>query len=76
MKKTGLIRILGLLALSLITAFPAVTVQAEEEVPYDTYNYNYWEDIVKTPAAYTPEGSVGGIDVGTTAFKEPKDFCI
>ncbi|MCR5432569.1 MAG: gluconolactonase [Lachnospiraceae bacterium] len=75
-KTTRLKRMLGVLALLVIVGFPKAAAQAEVEVPYDTYNYNYWEDIVKTPAAYTPEGSVGGIDVGTTAFKEPRDFCI
>ncbi|MCR5520550.1 MAG: gluconolactonase [Lachnospiraceae bacterium] len=77
MKKTArLKRILGVFALSVMTVLPAVPLQAEEEIPYDTYNYNYWEDVIKTPAAYTPNGSVGGIDVGTTSFKEPRDFCI
>lgn len=47
-----------------------------EEIPYDTYNYNYREDIVYTPAAYVPEGSVTGLSVGTTDFKEPRDLCV
>ena len=47
-----------------------------EEIPYDTYNYNYREDIVYTPAAYVPDGSVTGLSVGTTDFKEPRDLCV
>lgn len=54
---------------------PAEAVQAEE-LPYDTYNYNYREDFVITPAAYVPNGSVTGLSVGTTDFKEPQDFCV
>ncbi|MBQ6090562.1 MAG: NHL repeat-containing protein [Lachnospiraceae bacterium] len=69
-------RILGVLILSFMASFSATAVHAEEDVPYDTYNYNYWEDVIKTPAAYTPAGKFGGIDLGTTAFKEPRDFCI
>jgi len=69
-------RILGVLILSFMASFSATAVHAEEDVPYDTYNYNYWEDVIKTPAAYTPAGSIGGTDLGTTAFKEPRDFCI
>lgn len=51
-------------------------VALAEELPYDTYNYNYREDIVYTPAAYVPNGSVTGLSVGTTAFKEPRDLCV
>ena len=47
-----------------------------EEIPYDTYNYNYRQDIVLTPAAYVPDGSVTGLSVGTTDFKEPRDLCV
>jgi len=67
---------LGALAISVMMAVSGMSVYAEEDVPYDTYNYNYWEDIVKTPAAYTPDGNVSGEDVGTTAFKEPQDLCV
>ena len=69
-------RIFGALALAAAVAFTPMTARAEDDVPYDTYNYNYWEDIVKTPAAYTPDGNVTGQDVGTDAFKEPQDMCI
>lgn len=51
------------------------TVNAED-IPYDTYNYNYREDVVYTPAAYVPDGSVTGLSVGTTDFKEPRDLCV
>ena len=75
-KRIRIKHILGALALSLTVAFSGLQVRAEDDVPYDTYNYNYWEDIVKTPAAYTPDGNVSGTDVGTTAFKEPQDICV
>jgi len=29
-------------------------------VPYDTYNYDYWDDMVATPAAYVPDKSYSG----------------
>ena len=69
-------RIFGVLALAAAVAFTPMTARAEDDVPYDTYNYNYWKDIVKTPAAYTPDGNGTGQDVGTDAFKEPQDMCI
>ncbi|MDE6387806.1 MAG: gluconolactonase [Lachnospiraceae bacterium] len=47
-----------------------------EELPYDTYNYTYWEDIALTPAAYVPTGTVTGQSVGTTGFAEPQDLCV
>jgi len=47
-----------------------------EDQPYDTYNYDYRENIIITPAAYVPSGSVTGLSVGTTDFKEPQDLCV
>ncbi|MDO4302941.1 MAG: gluconolactonase [Bacillota bacterium] len=47
-----------------------------EDQPYDTYNYDYRGNIVITPAAYVPNGSVTGLSVGTTDFKEPQDLCV
>lgn len=54
---------------------------ADTELPYTTYNYDYWGDIVYTPAAYVPAGSItgasfqyGGQSLG--AFKNPQDLCV
>ena len=33
---------------------------ADAELPYTTYNYDYWGYIVYTPAAYVPAGSITG----------------
>lgn len=77
MKKKNLMKRVAaaLLAATILLLVPVEAVQAEE-LPYDTYNYNYREDIVITPAAYVPNGSVTGLSVGTTDFKEPQDFCV
>lgn len=77
MKKKNLTKRIAaaLLAGTMFLLVPAEAVQAEE-LPYDTYNYNYREDFVITPAAYVPNGSVTGLSVGTTEFKEPQDFCV
>jgi hypothetical protein len=50
------------------------------ELPYDTYNYNYYKDIVYTPAAYNPSGSISGAQLvyeGEVlgAFSSPRDIC-
>ena len=50
------------------------------ELPYDTYNYNYYEDIVYTPAAYVPSRSISGTQLtyeGKTlgVFSKPGDLC-
>ncbi|MBQ8639447.1 MAG: NHL repeat-containing protein [Lachnospiraceae bacterium] len=45
------------------------------EIPYDTYNYDYRENIVHTPAAYVPDGSISGVTLGIGAFKTPQDMC-
>ncbi|MCR5215118.1 MAG: gluconolactonase [Eubacterium sp.] len=53
-----------------------IYVNAEDEIPYDTYNYNYWEYIVKTPAAYVPDGIVTAQDLELTSFSTPQDLCV
>ena len=82
-------KILTALLLSgiLITALPQ-DVKAYT-LPYDTYNYDYRDDIVFTPAAYIPEGSVAatglqtegvlneaGEQVELGAFSNPQDLCV
>ena len=52
-----------------------------EELPYTTYNYNYWEDIVYTPAAYEPDFSRTGNNLTYDgepigAFVTPQDMCV
>ncbi|MGN0140778.1 MAG: gluconolactonase [Roseburia sp.] len=64
-----------LAAAVIVVTSPCVTALAEE-LPYDTYNYDYRENIVLTPAAYVPNGRVTGQTVGTTDFKEPQDLCV
>lgn len=77
MRKQNLLR---RIAASLLLGAVLVTSMGQkayaEELPYDTYNYNYREYIVLTPAAYVPSGSVTGQNVGTTNFSEPQDFCV
>lgn len=50
------------------------------ELPYDTYNYNFYEDVVFTPSAYVPSGSISGTqltyqDKSLGAFSNPQDLC-
>ncbi|MDD6811600.1 MAG: gluconolactonase [Lachnospiraceae bacterium] len=77
MRKHNLLKKLtaSLFAAVIIAVTFEQTVQAEEQ-PYDTYNYDYRKNIVMTPAAYVPNGSVTGLSVGTTDFKEPQDLCV
>lgn len=76
MRKANLIKKSAAFVISAVVLFSSMceTVKAEE-LPYDTYNYNYRENIVITPAAYVPAGSITGQDLGTTDFNEPQDFC-
>ncbi len=45
-------------------------------LPYDTYNYDYWENIVPTPAPYVPDGAISGVSLGVGAFSNPQDICV
>jgi DNA-binding beta-propeller fold protein YncE len=63
---------LGLACLLLIsTVIPAA---AAGTLPYDSYTYDFWEDIVITPAPYVPGRSVSGVSLGVGAFARPQDL--
>ncbi|MBQ8200331.1 MAG: hypothetical protein IJZ74_01045 [Clostridia bacterium] len=75
MKKSLLAMVM--LVVMLFTMLPV----SAEELPYDTYNYDYWQDIFRAPAAYVPQGSVLGTDLtwngeSLGAFLEPQDLCV
>lgn len=61
-----------LLAMLCLLTVPA----AAADVPYDTYNYDYWENVVATPAAYVPDGSISGVSLEIGAFVNPQDICV
>ena len=50
------------------------TVYADENIPYETYNYDYYGDIKYTPAAYTPDGTISGSELGCGEFAIPQDL--
>ena len=58
----------------LLTSFPLTAFA--EDLPYNPYNYDYWENVVHTPAAYVPDGSITGITLGVGAFANPQDICV
>lgn len=48
--------------------------------PYDTYNYNYREDAIYTPSAYSPSSSITGVGLSYNGeplgkFVSPQDIC-
>ncbi len=51
-----------MLLMLLVFVMLASTCYADD-VPYTTYNYDYWENIVYTPAAYIPDGKIDGATI-------------
>lgn len=58
----------------------AVPTCLADDVPYTTYNYDYWENIVYTPAAYIPDGKIDGATIydengeSIGSFNTPNDI--
>ena len=75
-KFKSLKRITAFLLMSIVLFISLGEKAYAEELPYDTYNYNYREYIVITPAAYVPDEAVTGQMVGAGDFFEPQDFCV
>lgn len=75
-------RILSYLLCSVaVVSLSATSVSADTTLPYDSYNYNYRENIVFTPPPYIPDGTVeaknysyNGENVGD--FKFPQDMFV
>ena len=66
--------------LLLLCLLPAGAL-ANDSLPYDCYNYDYWNNILYTPAPYVPNGSLGGAGLmweGSPlgAFRSPQDLCV
>jgi len=66
--------------LLLLCLLPAAAL-ANDTLPYDCYNYDYWNNILYTPAPYVPDGSLGGAGLmweGSPlgAFRSPQDLCV
>ena len=54
---------------------------ANDSLPYDSYNYDYWYNILYTPAPYVPDGSLSGESLAWQgqplgAFRSPQDLCV
>lgn len=68
------------LSIVLVNIVGPSSLAMANELPYDTYNYNFYEDIVYTPAAYIPSGSVSGTQLvyegeNLGVFSNPQDIC-
>lgn len=64
-------------ALAVVMFVLCVPVSANASgLPYDTYNYDYWNNVVKTPAAYVPDGAISGVTLGVGTFLNPQDICV
>lgn len=69
-------RLAGLLLSVLFLGLSIGETAQASSLPYDTYNYDYWENIVFTPSAYVPDTSVSGVNLGVGAFSSPQDMCV
>ena len=48
-----------------------------DALPYDSYNYDYWTNVVHTPAPYVPDGSISAVTLGLDKpFSNPQDICV
>ena len=60
----------------LILSFMTVERATATNLPYDTYNFDYWDMIVYTPAAYVPDTNISGLKLNVGAFLNPQDMCV
>ena len=72
--------LLALMLAALVLATGLLPAFAED-IPYDTYNYDYWNDIFRTPAAYVPQNTILGTDLNWNGaslggFMEPQDIFV
>lgn len=68
------------LALMLLFETEGTVKALADDLPYDSYNYDYREYIHYTPAAYIPERTITGLDLTYQGepigkFTNPQDLC-
>ena len=73
--------ILRTLCLAAILCLLAPYALATGSLPYDCYNYDYWNNILYTPAPYVPNGNISGVSLiwqgeSLGAFRSPQDLCV
>lgn len=78
--KTFSKRLVSALLTVVVLATGVGSVAEASSLPYTSYNYTYWEDIVFTPAPYVPKSSVSGTGLyyngeSIGAFVNPQDLC-
>ncbi|MCM1307313.1 MAG: SMP-30/gluconolactonase/LRE family protein [Butyrivibrio sp.] len=69
---------LAAVCIMLFGSMSALTLAGDE--PYDTYNYNFREDAIYTPSAYSPTKSITGVELTFNGeplgkFANPQDIC-
>lgn len=73
MRKINRLASFALALVLLVCSFPL----SAGAVPYDTYNYDYWDNVVHTPAAYVPDGAISAVTLGLEKnFSNPQDICV
>lgn len=65
-----------LLLMSTAVAIVVQSVSVYAEVPYRSYNYDYWEYQRTAPVPYAPVESISGEEVGVDQFSLPTDLVI
>ena len=51
------------------------TLTARADMPYETYNFNFWGEEVLQPHSYLYSGSISAAQIGS-ALRYPQDMCI
>ena len=79
-KLNKLARVITLLLAVVMVVSHAATAARADDIPYDTYNYDYREYIHYTPAAYVPDKLLYGRNLTFNGesigdFKTPPDMC-
>jgi hypothetical protein len=65
--------IFSIVVVTMVLSIAVIPVSA---APYESYNYDYWEEAVAAPAAYLPESIISGEQLGVGALKDPQDIYV
>ncbi|MDF2587808.1 MAG: gluconolactonase [Anaerocolumna sp.] len=65
-----------LIPMILMITLSSSMVASATNLPYDTYNFDYWNYVVMTPAAYVPDTNISGLKLGIGSFVNPQDLYV
>lgn len=70
-----LLRAMIILLTAMVFLVQAVSAESVSYVPYNSYDYNFYDESVPAPNGYIPAAVIRGRELGCDSLSTPRDMC-